>query len=137
MGKGPLLLLSGLSLKAADLSKSQPAYYMTMKAENRAGLRSQAFHLPPILIVPGDIAGSVLDGPGPQDINAQTDLGLVQATFSGFRSPAYGLFSFQVAVGSHPGWDDVQPFSQDGVVNADGNRGCLTLSLRILNVFSF
>lgn len=97
-----------------------PAYHVTLKAQNRAGLFSDPFHLAPVLVVAGDKAGTVRDGPGTRDIGAQTDRGVVRASFEGFQSPSSGIRAFQVAVGSQAGWDDVQPFSENGVTSADG-----------------
>ena len=74
------------------------------------------FHSP-IRVVPGDVTGVTADGPTPNsDIDYQIDTGTLTATFSGFESQAHGISHIEFCVGTRPGWDDVIPFSKQGVI---------------------
>ena len=72
-----------------------------------------------------DVTGVVLDGADvDRDIDYQLDSGTVTATFRGFESQTHGLVLFEVCVGSRPGWDDVVPYSSEGIIVEDsGDTG--------------
>lgn len=53
--------ISGLSLELTNITSKSPVYYVSMKAENGAGiLSSQAVTSTPIVVVPEDKAGKTL-----------------------------------------------------------------------------
>lgn len=115
--------LTDLFLRPSNLSalpRPSPAYFLTVVAQNSAGLSSKLHTSDPILVVSSDAAGYVFDGPTSDSREAQVDVSEVTATFEDFRAPLHGIASFQFAVGSEPGSDDLQPFTSDGIVNVNG-----------------
>lgn len=114
--------LTGLNLTASDLTKKppSPAYYLTVRAQNFAGLTSPKHSSIPILVVPSDAPGEVFGGPDAEPREAQVEVADVTATFRDFRAPLHGVARFEFAVGSSPGLDDVQAFTTEGIVNVNG-----------------
>ena len=61
MGSASSQYISGLSLELTNITSKSPVYYVSMKAENGAGiLSSQAVTSTPIVVVPEDKAGKIL-----------------------------------------------------------------------------
>ena len=58
-----------------------------------------------------------MDGPQPNvDIDYQVDTGTLTAMFSGFESEAHGIHHIEFCVGTRPGWDNIVPYSSQGVI---------------------
>ena len=61
VGSASSQYISGLSLELTNITSKSPVYYVSMKAENGAGiLSSQAVTSTPIVVVPEDKAGKTL-----------------------------------------------------------------------------
>ncbi|KAI8510725.1 hypothetical protein Bbelb_116410, partial [Branchiostoma belcheri] len=123
--------IGGIDLPLTDLDTNTPVYYVTVLAENGAGLLSQNLTSRPIKVVPGDRPGVVFDGPlteanethtNPVDVDFQLDHTAVAVQFEGFRSVLNGLAHFEWAIGTSPRLDDIQPFSAAGIVLAQDSQ---------------
>ncbi|XP_078578634.1 uncharacterized protein LOC144863382 [Branchiostoma floridae x Branchiostoma japonicum] len=123
--------IGGIDLQLTDLDTNTPVYYVTVRAENGAGLLSQNLTSRPIKVVPGDRPGVVFDGPltvsnethtSPVDVDSQRDNTAVTVQFEGFRSVLNGLAHFEWAIGTSPRMDDIQPFSAAGIVLAEDSQ---------------
>ncbi|CAH1259269.1 FAT1 [Branchiostoma lanceolatum] len=117
--------IEGIDLHLTDAHTNTPVYFVTVLAENGAGLFSQNLTSRPIKVVPGDRTGVVFDGPltvsnetctKPVDTDFQRDNTAVTVQFEGFRSVLNGLSHFEWAIGTSPRLDDTQPFSAAGIV---------------------
>jgi kexin len=68
------------------------------------------------------VAGLVVDGPGPADIDVQTETTAVRVAWSGFNDPGSGVASYAWAVGTTPGGTDVQDFVGVGTATSAANE---------------
>ncbi|XP_071798137.1 uncharacterized protein [Asterias amurensis] len=95
----------------------RPIYYVCVKGENGAGAFSDIICSSPIRVVEQDQTGYVTDGPSMlQDKEAQKDREIVTIWFDDFESQLHGISSYEWAVGTTPGGEDIQPLTSDGVV---------------------
>ncbi|XP_072033446.1 LOW QUALITY PROTEIN: uncharacterized protein [Amphiura filiformis] len=113
----------------------RPVYYVCAKAENGAGAYSTVVCSSPIRVVEEDKIGYATDGSGLAemlgendliiDIDAQLSTTTVTLQFTGFESQLYGLSHYEWAVGTELGMDNVQAFTNDGIVfgNKTGDSG--------------
>nr|XP_006817933.1 PREDICTED: uncharacterized protein LOC100377080 [Saccoglossus kowalevskii] len=123
-----------LSLQLYNTAANGPVYYITVKAENGAGSMSESLTSSPIKVLQGDIAGITDDGPDTQtigtnivsvDTDYQKEDTVVTAQFHGFGSQVHGIVYYEWAVGTQPRLDDIQPYTDAGIVvdNQHGNPG--------------
>ncbi|XP_078658230.1 uncharacterized protein LOC144903713 [Branchiostoma floridae x Branchiostoma belcheri] len=129
MGADKSAYINNLQLQLYDETTKSPVYYVTVKAQNGAGVFSTEVVSSPIKLVPGDKTGLVLDGPHMKDsesddvatvdVDYQLHTGTVTVRFKGFESARHGLVHYEWAVGSAPLLDDVQPYSSAGIVLYD------------------
>jgi hypothetical protein len=70
------------------------------------------------------LAGTVNDGPG-ADIDSQTETTSIRANWTGFYDPESGITSYAWAIGTTPGGQEVQPFTDVG----PATRAAAALSL--------
>ncbi|XP_077992165.1 uncharacterized protein LOC144446291 [Glandiceps talaboti] len=117
--------IDGLELELYDETTNQPIYYVSVKAENGAGELSAPKISSPIKVLQGDIAGIVEDGPETEivsseivsvDVDYQKEETVVTAQFMGFESQVHGISHYEWAVGTQPRSDDVQPYTNAGIV---------------------
>ncbi|XP_033105583.1 uncharacterized protein LOC117107873 isoform X2 [Anneissia japonica] len=135
MGPDESAYINGLNLTLTDantcsdfefLESCQPVYYITVMAENGARSFSEKVISSPIRVVEADKIGMVWDGTETEiidgrlivahDIDAQMQETELFAIFHGFESQLDGLAAYEWAIGTEPRFDDVQPFSQAGLV---------------------
>ncbi|XP_033121447.1 uncharacterized protein LOC117120538 [Anneissia japonica] len=138
MGPDESAYIDGLNLTLTDsntcsdfeyLDSCQPVYYVTVMAENGAKSFSEKLVSSPIRVVEADKIGMVWDGSGTEiidgelivahDIDTQMQQTELFAIFHGFESQLDGLASYEWAIGTEPRFDNVQPFSQGGLVLYD------------------
>ncbi|XP_033637389.1 uncharacterized protein LOC117298318 isoform X2 [Asterias rubens] len=95
----------------------RPVYYVCVKGENGAGAFSDVYCSSPIRIVEEDQTGYITDGPTMfQDTDYQHERTTVTIWFDNFESQLHGISSYEWAVGTTPGGEDIQPLTSDGVV---------------------
>ncbi|ESO82597.1 hypothetical protein LOTGIDRAFT_236952 [Lottia gigantea] len=115
--------IDGLNLQIK--TASSPYYYVSVKAENGAGLESGVITSTPIKVVDEDKAGIVLDGAegtegSPSvDIDYQLETGTVTVQFSGYESALHGISRFDWAVGTTAGGEEVQPFMEASLIHKE------------------
>lgn len=85
-----------------------------------------AVTLPPDTSPP--LAGTVLDGSGPADLQRQTSTTTLGASWSGFSDPESGIIGYAWALGTTPGGTDVQDFIDVGPSTHAANTA-LTLAV--------
>ncbi|XP_067658325.1 uncharacterized protein [Haliotis asinina] len=117
--------ISGLTLDITDPVTMTPVYYVKVMARNGAGIDSAIMTSHPIRVVDQDKAGIVIDGGDAterenyvgigEDIDYQTDSGVVTVQFAGFESHEHGVMYYDWAVGTTPGGEEVQPFIMAGL----------------------
>ncbi|XP_072034301.1 uncharacterized protein [Amphiura filiformis] len=123
-GQGSAGYISDLNLNLTNNNECenncQPVYYVCVKAQNGAGEYSDVVCSSPIKVVAADNTGYVMDGPQQSltdgDVDAQIEANAVTITFFGFASTLNGLRSYQWAIGTTPGGEDIQPYTTDGIV---------------------
>ncbi|CAH1783352.1 unnamed protein product, partial [Owenia fusiformis] len=121
MGSGTDGYLDNLNLLLFNDFTKGPLYYINVKARNGAGEFSKNITSKPIKIIEADAAGIISDGVrGIPDVNKQRDKATVTAHFEGFRS-GFGYTTFEWAVGTGQGLDDIRPFSTKGII-IDGDN---------------
>ena len=78
-------------------------------------------------MVEEDQNGVVWDGVGEsirEDIDYQLETDELSMAFEGFQSALHGILRYEWAVGSHPRYDDIMPFTSYGIiVTGDSPRG--------------
>ncbi|XP_033637723.1 uncharacterized protein LOC117298529 [Asterias rubens] len=95
----------------------RPVYYVCVKSENGAGAFSDVICSSPIRVVEEDQTGYVTDGPAMlHDTDSQQERTTVTIWFDDFESQLHGISSYEWAVGTTPGGEDIQPLTSDGVV---------------------
>lgn len=114
------IYLTDIHLQDTDTSVWAPVYYVTVVAYNGAGERSDEHVSSPVVVLPEDVPGIVFDGIGNReefyDIDYDSDSATASLSFSGFKSTIHGIASFEWAVGTKPGLEDVQPFTETGLI---------------------
>ncbi|KAK3101942.1 hypothetical protein FSP39_007535 [Pinctada imbricata] len=120
------LYIDGLSLSVTDDNTKIPVYYVSMKAENGAGLISDPITSTPIVVVQRDKPGITHDGADKTegelipnlgvDIDYQPGLSTVTVQFNGFASFLHGVMRFEMAVGTTPGGEDLLGFTERGIM---------------------
>ena len=60
-----------------------------------------------------------IEGDTPEDIDYDLGSSSVSVKFSGFESTLHGISSFVWAVGTKPGLEDVQPFTEIGIYTSE------------------
>ncbi|XP_070573761.1 uncharacterized protein [Ptychodera flava] len=118
--------LSDLTLEKYDAHSDHPVYFVSIKAENGAGMMSDTLISRGIKVVSADKVGMVTDGPNDDvidetkvmhvDVDYQRETGTVTAQFSGFESEQHGIVHYEWAIGTSPRSDEVQPFISDGII---------------------
>ncbi|XP_070573717.1 uncharacterized protein [Ptychodera flava] len=118
--------LGDLTLDKYDADSDRPVYFVSIKAENGAGIMSDTLISSGIKVVSADKVGMVTDGPNDDvideterihvDVDYQREAGTATAQFSGFESEQHGIVHYEWAIGKRPRSDDVQPFISDGIV---------------------
>ncbi|KAL5013969.1 hypothetical protein ScPMuIL_008239 [Solemya velum] len=111
--------ITNLVLNQFDTTTKSPVYYVSIKAENGAGLISEPVISTPIIILNEDKTGVAVDGAGDSDLDFQADTSTVTVQFHGFESEMYGVMSYEWAVGTTPGGEDIQPFMESGIVHRE------------------
>lgn len=64
-------------------------------------------------------SGFAIDGAYEEDIDFQADTNTVTVQFFGFESKQYGVMSYEWAVGTTPGGEDIQSFMEYGIVHTE------------------
>ncbi|KAK3104702.1 hypothetical protein FSP39_008103 [Pinctada imbricata] len=125
--------ISGLTLDLSNEITKLPAYHVSIRAENGAGQTSTTpTYSTPIYIYEDNTAGLVIDGPDgtetvvggasvelTNDMDYTLDSSSVTVQFSGFESTVHGVMKFEQAVGTQPGGEEVLPFTEFGVIQAE------------------
>ena len=105
-------------------SDSGLLYYVSVKAENRAGLFSNVLVSYSIIILGENVPGVIDDGRQKfSDLDKSRDLSSIAFSFQGFESESCNIIGYQFAVGSEPYFSDVSPFSEFGIAH-NGTHGC-------------
>ncbi|KAK3609657.1 hypothetical protein CHS0354_035942 [Potamilus streckersoni] len=118
VGEQHSMYIRDLVLQNTDLNTKVPVYYLSVQAYNGAGTPSDTMYSTPIIVVPEDKTGISRDGAEDTvDINYQMDTGTVSVQFEGFESSMHGVMTYQWAVGTQPGGEDVQPFIEAGLLH--------------------
>ncbi|KAI8519526.1 hypothetical protein Bbelb_027830 [Branchiostoma belcheri] len=131
MGPDESAYINNLQLQLYVETTGSPVYYVAVKAQNGAGAFSTVVVSSPIKIVPGDKAGVVVDGPrmadsegddvATVDVDYQLHTGTVTVRFKEFESARHGIVHYEWALGTAALWDDVQPYSSEGIVTYNDN----------------
>ena len=104
-------VLSGLTLISGT------KYYACLKLMDRAG-NSELFHSNGVLVDTNPpLPGYVNDGRPGQEIDVQIESSLLKASWGNFTESETRIVSFQLAFGSFPGGQDIQEFTNVGLVN--------------------
>ncbi|XP_078621329.1 uncharacterized protein LOC144887805 [Branchiostoma floridae x Branchiostoma japonicum] len=127
-GEGTDIVLTELSLNLFE--NGSPVYYISVRAQNRAGAFSTTITSSPIKVVAADVSGIVFDGTGAIDLS-QTEIDVdyqLETTtaslhFEGFESAQHGIAGYEWGIGTTPGTDDVQPFTDMGIVSLEEPSG--------------
>ncbi|KAK3101936.1 hypothetical protein FSP39_007496 [Pinctada imbricata] len=119
--------IGGLSLNVTNQTTFDPVYYVSMMAENGAGLLSNPINSTPIVVVEEDRSGIAHDGADKTegelipdlgvDIDYQPGLSTVTVQFNGFASFLHGMMRFEMAVGKTPGGEDLLGFTEHGIMH--------------------
>ena len=104
-------VLSGLTLI------SGMKYYACLKLVDRAG-NSALFHSNGVLVdTSPPLPGYVNDGRPGQEIDVQIESSVLKASWGNFTESETMIVSFHLAFGSFPGGQDIQEFTNVGLVN--------------------
>ena len=104
-------VLSGLSLVSGE------KYYACLKLVDKAG-NLAVFQSNGVLVdTSPPVAGYVSDGIPGQDIDVQTERSVLRASWGYFTENETMIVSYQLAFGSIPGNQDIQEFTNVGLVN--------------------
>ncbi|XP_061181031.1 uncharacterized protein LOC133189645 [Saccostrea echinata] len=107
-------------LNPLDLKEGH-AYYITVKAINKAGLMSSATSWAYSVDLSPPVAGHIYDGvPGSNhsDIDFQTDMSSLNVYWEGFHDPHSAIKEYYVSVGTCPACSDVIGRQALGIVNS-------------------
>ncbi|XP_078660674.1 uncharacterized protein LOC144905141 [Branchiostoma floridae x Branchiostoma belcheri] len=128
------IILTELPLQLYE--NGSPIYYISVKAQNGAGAFSTTVTASPIKVVAADVSGLVFDGAGSSDltapttdVNYQLEATTVSLQFEGYESVQHGIIGYEWAVGTNPGADDIQPFTDVGIVAFDEPAGSGTAQI--------
>ena len=104
-------VLFGLSLASGK------KYYACLKLVDRAG-NVAYFHSNGVVVDSSPpLTGFVNDGPLDQDVDVQTDSSVLRASWANFSENETTIASYHLAFGSAPGAQDIQDFTNVGLVN--------------------
>ena len=56
------------------------------------------------------------------DVDYDSDSASVSISFSGFQSTLHGISSFVWAVGREPGLEDIQAYTENGIIHLEDNE---------------
>ena len=99
-------------------------YYVTVIAQNGAGVYSNQISSKPIHVYGENSPGIIYDGRSIyEDTDFQRDFISIGASFSDFKSPACGILRYEWALGTKPSFSDVIPFSSFGIVMINDTYG--------------
>ncbi|XP_021370398.1 uncharacterized protein LOC110461300 [Mizuhopecten yessoensis] len=131
------IVLENLNLEGFD--SSQKKYYVTLWAENGAGLMSDFLSSKSIVVAEANVPGSVNDGFDDSiDSDVETDKRSIGVSFNGFRSAACNIVKYEWAVGSGAYFSDIVPFSDFGIVLRNESFGHAHLNIKLdENVFYY
>ncbi|KAI8514390.1 hypothetical protein Bbelb_087140 [Branchiostoma belcheri] len=125
------IILTELPLQLYE--NGSPIYYISVKAQNGAGAFSTTVTASPIKVVAADVSGLVFDGAGSSDLSQmvstaidvdyQLETTTVSLQFEGYESAQHGIIGYEWGVGTTPGADDIQPFTDMGIVAFDEPAG--------------
>ncbi|XP_019614832.1 PREDICTED: uncharacterized protein LOC109462715, partial [Branchiostoma belcheri] len=125
------IILTELPLQLFE--NGSPIYYISVKAQNGAGAFSTTVTASPIKVVAADVSGLVFDGAGSSDltqmastaidVDYQLEATTVSLQFEGYESAQHGIIGYEWGVGTIPGADDIQPFTDMGIVAFDEPAG--------------
>ena len=108
-------VLSGLSLNSGE------KYYACLKLVDRAG-NVVFFHSNGVLVdSTPPLGGFVHDGGLDQEFDLQTDSSVLTASWGNFTENETGIVSYHLAFGSAPGAQDIQDFTNVGLVNTSAS----------------
>ena len=108
-------VLSGLSLNSGE------KYYACLKLVDRAG-NVAFFHSSGVLVdSTPPLAGFVNDGGLDQEFDLQTDSSVLIASWGNFTETETEIASYHLAFGSAPGAQDIQDFTNVGLVNTSAS----------------
>lgn len=96
-------------------------------ALNGAGIRSNVATSKSITVLPGNTAGTILDGRSDEDEDYSNDRSTIAASFTGFSSVACGIVGYEWGAGTSPFATDILPYSEFGLVVQDEDLGSGTL----------
>ena len=97
-------------------SESGNVYYVSVKAQNGAGLSSNVMVSSPVIVLGQNIPGVVNDGRQKFLDNDMTrDTSSMAINFHGFESEICNIISYEFAIGSEPFFSDVSSFSEFGI----------------------
>ena len=104
-------VLSGLALISGQ------KYYACLKLVDRAG-NSDLFHSNGVVVdTTPPLSGYVTDGRPEEDIDVQMENAVLRASWGNFTENETKIVSYHLAFGSFPGGQDVQRFTNVGMVN--------------------
>ena len=110
-GKNDFHVLSGLALTSGT------KYYACLKLVDKAGNSALIQSNGVLVDTSAPIPGYVLDGGQTQQIDIQIESSVLRASWGNFTERETKIVSFQLAFGSFPGGQDIQEFTDVGLVN--------------------
>ena len=107
-------------------------YWLSVRAINGAGVTSSPMSSKKIKVLKANVPGQVYDGRlAYVDSVYQKDLTSVAITFKGFESVACGIVSYDWAIGSQPGYSDVLPYTNDGIVMRNATHAVAQVNMEL------
>ena len=108
-------------------------YYVTVVAQNGAGVYSNKISSKPIHVYGENSPGVIHDGRSLyEDTDLQRDFMSIGASFGDFKSPACGILRYEWAVGTRPSFSDVIPFSSVGMVMMNKTHGMVQVDVPLI-----
>ena len=110
-GKTDFHVLSGLNLTSGT------KYYACLKLVDKAGNSAMIQSNGAMVDTSAPLPGYVLDGGPHQQIDIQIENSVLRASWCNFTERETKIVSYQLAFGSFPGGQDIQEFTDVGLVN--------------------
>ena len=116
-------ILFGLNLTSGH------TYFACLKLVDRAG--NNAFYQSNGVLVDSTppFPGSVTDGMPGEDLDVQMEISILRASWFNFKEEETGIVSYQLAFGTSPGSQDIQEFTNVGLVNTASSSRLKVLEL--------
>ncbi|KAK3099491.1 hypothetical protein FSP39_005250, partial [Pinctada imbricata] len=128
-GYDDVMTFTNVNNECAENNKTVPldlheghAYYVSVKAHNKAGLMSQATSWAYVVDTTPPVAGHVYDGKpiNPvtrKDDDFQTDMTTLSVYWEGFHDPHSAIREYYISIGTCPLCEDVIEYQAIGIVN--------------------